>query len=344
MDIYFFLSALDKVSKYMKDIETEDEKRKKIELQLHKIDLEIGTIEKDIEKSIKKRKTTKIGIEIDPALGEYDKILNNYNKLLDGKRKSIDELTQLPKRAFKYLVSYKDSILVAIQKMIDGNVREIGVFNEKNIITYVVNAIDIFYDFLKRGFVGDPKDIPTLPFEQTNVLKILLFKPSHVISYFIDWFSGGYGYSHVAFDIGERKDNKVVIEEAVNGGVQRTYLASYKIQPCSVDLTPYVDQSKVERINDIRLCLKEKIGHPYDYFEILGMTLDIPCLDIKKWEVCSGLGWSCLDELRGKILDKYVSPNESLECLMRVHQGKVFISPNVWAEFFGLPQKGTAGY
>ena len=184
---------------------------------------------------------------------------------------------------------------------------------------------------------------PTGPFEPSgrgHAGDLLLFVPRNTPGYFIDTLTGGHGYAHVAVDSGEvdaPTGRRVWIEAMMDDGVRYAFQDEYGDRPF---VRIPLGRAGLD-VEALCACIKAMVGQGYDDSEAL--TLGI--LDNPARQICSDLVTNCLPEpLCADILACYrstllhplaVVPHERAN-----QQLRLFISPNGFAEYLGVPHGG----
>jgi len=168
---------------------------------------------------------------------------------------------------------------------------------------------------------------------------LLLWVPRHIESFLIDDLTGRFGYSHVTVDTGEvdLPTGKPVMVEATTGQVvQRKFQDEYSGRPyvrvplskTGVDPEAFV------------ACVLSKLGEPYSSLEALTLgEIDDPAK-----QVCSSLTAECLPETVRREIAKAKRLGLLHHMSVSVHphpsapETDVFISPNGFAQYFGVPK------
>jgi hypothetical protein len=170
---------------------------------------------------------------------------------------------------------------------------------------------------------------------------LLVFVPRHIESFLIDDLTGRFGYSHVTVDTGEvdLPTGKAVMVEVTTGSkVQRKFQDEYAGRP-------YVRIPLSKTGVDGRAfvgCVLSKLGEPYGDLEALTLG-DIN--DAAK-QVCSSLAAECLPETvrreiaKAKRLGLLRRMSVSVYSHRRAPETNVFVSPNGFAEYYGVPKGG----
>jgi len=248
------------------------------------------------------------------------------------------------------LVSPDLDVVEAARRLMKENYEYLIVVSGDRIFQGVVQLEDlkqveetVFYNMCYSKSVTSDSGKKRKPPENPQVKQgcecsLLIFVAEDKLGWLIDWWTGGYGYSHVAIDCCEfdPKTGESIIIEAVKDGVVRTYLSSYGSRPyVRIPLKPYnVDCEEFCR------CVKSHLGEPYDYEEaVLGVDRD------PNRQICSGLAFDCLpEELQKRILaDKRQregssTGGEGARDDSGRHRPHPRISPNDLARFFGAPK------
>ena len=167
---------------------------------------------------------------------------------------------------------------------------------------------------------------------------LLIFVPRSLESYLIDDATGGYGYSHVGIDCGEKDlatDKRVFVEATPHVGVHRSNLDKYG--PREFIRIP-VDRAGVDA-RKFRECVLDKLGQPYDVAEVFTWgQVDDPAK-----QICSDLAADCLPaETRLAIVGRARSGRLGRR-MVSIHGPAtlplhIFVSPNGFAKFFGAPK------
>ena len=187
-----------------------------------------------------------------------------------------------------------------------------------------------------------PKSVPPPgPFrlrEGGRACDLLVYVPRSLESYLIDDVTGGYGYSHVAVDLGEvdMANGKWVMTEATMGvGTHRSYLDNYGKRPfIRVPLAEMgVDCGK------FRDCVQDTLGEPYGYAEALTWAeIDDPAK-----QICTDLPVKCLPTKMRMAIVAAARAGQLGRHTVSIHGPArsplhIFVSPNGFARFFGAPK------
>jgi hypothetical protein len=170
---------------------------------------------------------------------------------------------------------------------------------------------------------------------------LLLFVPRSLESYLIDDATGSFGYSHAGVDCGEvdlATGKRVFVEATPHAGVHRSYLDTYGRREFIRISLPAAGVDG----HDVRQCVLEKVGQPYDVTEVLTWgQVDDPAK-----QVCSDLAADCLptrmrvaivqQARRGRLGRHAVSIHGPANLPLHI-----FVSPNALARFFGAPKGHT---
>ena len=170
---------------------------------------------------------------------------------------------------------------------------------------------------------------------------LLLWVPRHVESYLIDDLTGRFGYSHVTVDTGEvdvPTGKAVMVEVTIGQKVERKFQDEYAARPyvrvplskTGVDVETFVG------------CVLSKLGESYSNLEALTLgEIDDPAK-----QVCSSMASDCLpfsvtqDIAKAKRLGLLRRMSVSLHSHPWAPQTDVFVSPNGFAEYYGMPKGG----
>ncbi len=185
------------------------------------------------------------------------------------------------------------------------------------------------------------KHLPSGPFRETakeHVGDILLFVPRNEIGRTISNLTGRYGYSHLAIDCGEIDEptgRPVMIEATVGPGVHYAFQDEYGQRPF-VRVPLWKTGMDVEKFCE---CVHSRAGEKFDDLEAI--TLGI--LDNPARQICSDLATVCLpDEMREEIARCHrkaiIHPLSAIRDEKLGPGVRLFMSPNGFAEFFGLPR------
>ena len=182
---------------------------------------------------------------------------------------------------------------------------------------------------------------PTGPFRMAggeHQGDLLLFVPRNEISRAINDLTGRYGYSHLAIDCGESDvptGRRVMIEATVASGVHYAFQGEYGKRPF-VRIPLRKAGVDVERFCE---CIHAKVGEKFDDLEAI--TLGI--FDNPARQICSDLATACLPEkMREEIARCHrravIHPLAALRDKTSGTSVRLFMSPNGFAEFFGVPR------
>jgi hypothetical protein len=185
------------------------------------------------------------------------------------------------------------------------------------------------------------KHLPSGPFHETvkeRVADILLFVPRNEIGRTISNLTGRYGYSHLAIDCGEIDEptgRPVMIEATMGQGVHYAFQDEYGQRPF-VRVPLRNTGMDVEQFCE---CVHSRIGEKFDDLEAI--TLGI--LDNPARQICSDLATVCLpDEMREEIVRCHrkavIHPLSAVRDEKLGSGFRLFMSPNGFAEFFGVPR------
>lgn len=206
-----------------------------------------------------------------------------------------------------------------------------------------LSSVDI--KLLRKAYIDmEPpleKQVPNGPFHvaaKEHEGDLLLFVPRNEIGRTISSLTGRYGYSHLAIDCGEIDEptgRPVMIEATMGPGVHYAFLDEYGTRPFA-RVPLWKTGMDVQEFCE---CIHHKVGEKFDDLEAI--TLGI--LDNPARQICSDLATVCL-------------PNAMREEIARCHRKaiihplsavrdeksgpgfRLFMSPNGFAEFFGVPQ------
>ena len=185
------------------------------------------------------------------------------------------------------------------------------------------------------------KQIPTGPFHlaaKEHEGDLLLFVPHNEIGRTISNLTGRYGYSHLAIDPGEideRTGRRVMIEATVGHGVHYAFQDEYGERPFG-----RVPLWKIGLdVQGFCQCVRTGVGEKFDDLEAI--TLGI--LDNPARQICSDLATVCLpEEMRQEIAlchrKAVIHPLAAVRDKKRESGFRLFMSPNGFAEFLGIPK------
>ena len=184
------------------------------------------------------------------------------------------------------------------------------------------------------------KQLPTGPFHvaaKEHEGDLLLFVPRNEVGRLITTLTGRYGYSHLAIDCGETDEptgRRVMIEATVGPGVHYAFQDEYGKRPfvrvplrkTGIDVGKFCE------------CVHARVGEKFDDLEAI--TLGI--LDNPARQICSDLATVCLpDEMRAEVVRCHrkavIHPLSAVRDEVRSPGFRLFMSPNGFAEFFGVP-------
>jgi hypothetical protein len=185
------------------------------------------------------------------------------------------------------------------------------------------------------------KSKPTGPFRtvaQDHKGDLLLFVPRNQISGAINELTGRYGYSHLAIDCGEidvPSGRRVMIEVTMDAGVHYAFQDEYGKRPFARLPLSHAGVD-VERFCE---CVHEKVGEKFDNVEAI--TLGI--FDNPARQICSDLATVCLPEDIRALIKRYhrkavIHPLAAVKDEKLDPGFRLFVSPNGFAEFFGIPR------
>jgi hypothetical protein len=185
------------------------------------------------------------------------------------------------------------------------------------------------------------KQLPTGPFHvelKEHRGDLLLFVPRNEMGRTISNLTGRYGYSHLAIDCGqidEATGRPVMIEATVGPGVHYAFQDEYGKRPFA--RVPMRETGMdAEKFCE---CVVSRIGEKFDDLEAI--TLGI--IDNPARQICSDLATVCLpDGMRDEIARCHrKAVIHPLSAVRDEKQGpgfRLFMSPNGFAEFFGVPR------
>ena len=167
----------------------------------------------------------------------------------------------------------------------------------------------------------------------------MLRVPRRIDSYLIDDLTGGYGYSHSTIDTGEidvptRKP--VMAEITIGQTVTRSFQDEYGAR--AFVRVPLAEAGV--NVREFIECVKSKMGEQYD--GLGAITLGEIREPAK--EVCSQLAADCLPQstLRqiadAKRLGLLHQRSVSVHSKRNAKKTRAFISPNGFAEYYGMPR------
>jgi hypothetical protein len=182
--------------------------------------------------------------------------------------------------------------------------------------------------------------LPSGPFRleaKEHVGDLLLFVPRNEIGRTISSLTGRYGYSHMAIDCGEIDEptgRRVMIEATVWPGVHYAFQEEYGKRPY-VRVPLRKTGVDVEQFCE---CIHGRVGEKFDDLEAI--TLGI--LDNPARQICSDLATVCLpQEMREEIARCHrkavIHPLSAVRNEKRGTRFRLFMSPNGFAEFLGVP-------
>jgi hypothetical protein len=184
------------------------------------------------------------------------------------------------------------------------------------------------------------KQLPSGPFSvaaKGHLGDLLLFVPRNEIGRTISSLTGRYGYSHLAVDCGEvdqRTDRPVMIEATVGPGVHYAFQDEYGERP-SARVPLWKTGLDVEQFCE---CIHSRVGEKFDNLEAI--TLGI--IDNPARQICSDLVTVCLPEtMRQEIARLHrkavIHPLSAVRKEKDGTRFRLFMSPNGFAEFLGIP-------
>jgi hypothetical protein len=168
---------------------------------------------------------------------------------------------------------------------------------------------------------------------------LLIFVPRNAISSLINDMTGGYGYSHLAIDLGEvdiPSGKPVMVESTIGLGVHNSFQDEYGERK----LVRIPLEKAGVNANDFRVCIHSKLGERYDDEDALTFGL----LYNPAKQICSALATVCLPEaLRAKIASYHQAGFMHVLSAVRFNLNEnetthLFVSPNGFAEYFGAPR------
>lgn len=244
-----------------------------------------------------------------------------------------------------------EPVVEAIIKMTVNKVKHLPIVSRNGKIQHYTTQEDFMqerefilgnmcsYKFIENKGETVPTSMPTGTIAEVDDCHcaILLFEASDELGRIIDRLTGGYGYSHVAIDCCEieQETGKRLMIEATGSGVERSYQDRY-------------GDRRVERIvlnidncDDFCNSVKAKIGQSYDITEAITMGL----IDSDNAQICSGLAKNGLIDAGSTIIEEILRRKDQMTpgSVIDHGNGRVFISPNGFAEYFGAPRLGTTG-
>ncbi|HEX7555084.1 MAG TPA: hypothetical protein VF338_00565 [Leptolinea sp.] len=186
------------------------------------------------------------------------------------------------------------------------------------------------------------ESLPTGPVKLENAdvrCSLLIFVPRNAISKLINDLTGGYGYSHLAIDLGEidiPSGKRIMVESTIGLGVHNSFQDEYGERK----LVRIPLEKAGVNAEDFRVCIHSKLGDRYDDEDAL--TFGLMYNPAK--QICSALATVCLPEtLRANIASNHKSG--FIHILSAVHfdvnqneTTHLFVSPNGFAEYFDAPR------
>lgn len=179
--------------------------------------------------------------------------------------------------------------------------------------------------------------LPQGPFAQIEdcACSMLFFVPEGWMAKFSNAATGGYGYTHLAIDCCEvdtKTGKRVMIEATAQHGVSRSFQDAYgarrfipiPLKPQGIDCEEFCDR------------IKSKLGQKYDFTEALSKGL----IDNPVEQMCSSLAKNCLPRsLIDDMVNKAKEGKLRKKSIVDYGSGKIFVSPNAFAEYFGVPRE-----
>ena len=182
---------------------------------------------------------------------------------------------------------------------------------------------------------------PTGPFVPGNEGRegsLLLFAPRSLTGGLIDELSGGYGYSHLAIDLGEidlPTVRRVMVQADMERGVSIAFQDEYQerhfvripLAKAGVGPRPFCD------------AIRARVGQAYDYEE----AITLGEVDDPTRQICSDLAAVCLPHWMQADLARHLRAGLIHPLSAIVHGSleqdfHLFVSPNGFAEYFGAPR------
>lgn len=265
-------------------------------------------------------------------------------------RKNIDPSTSISKAIGEKMLiagALSDSVTDAVVKMLSNSVKHLPIIAEGRLLSYItINDVAKERDFIlgnmcsynlleRRGQeIEEPMPTGTIQQVENCECAILIFEASDELGRIIDKITGGYGYSHVAIDCCEveKETGKRLMIEATSHGVERSYQDRYGSRA--------VERVPLRGVDCKKFCdsVKSKIGQQYDITEAITLGL----VDADDKQICSGLAKNGLKDAGSSIIEEIIRRSGSLgkNSVIVYPDGKIFISPNGFAEFFGVPRRG----
>ncbi|HEX7557342.1 MAG TPA: hypothetical protein VF338_12005 [Leptolinea sp.] len=201
-------------------------------------------------------------------------------------------------------------------------------------------------DQVKSGLIDreppQKESLPTGPLKLESAdarCSLLIFVPRNAISSLINDMTGGYGYSHLAIDLGEidiPSGKRIMVESTIGMGVHNSFQDEYGERK----LVRIPLEKAGVNADDFRVCIHSKLGERYDDEDAL--TFGLFYNPAK--QICSALATVCLPEaLRAKIASYHQAGFIHVLSAVRfnVNQNETthfFVSPNGFAEYFGAPR------
>ena len=183
---------------------------------------------------------------------------------------------------------------------------------------------------------------PTGPYvtkRQHQIGDLLLWVPRHIESFIIDDLSGRFGYSHVTIDTGEvdlPTGKPVMAEVTIGQTVKREFQDEYASRPYA-----RIPLSKTGVDAGVFVAsVLSRLGEPYS--DLKALTLGE--IDDPAKQVCSSLAAESLPETARREIAKarrlgLLNPaSVSIHSPANASETKVFISPNGFAQYYGVPR------
>lgn len=231
---------------------------------------------------------------------------------------------------------------------------------ERKLIEWIIRLVHSDFKWLRRILLKglriirrhqpgpierSPKEAaayPTGPYVTKNRQQLgdlLLWVPLRIESFIIDDLTGRFGYSHLTVDTGEvdlPTGKPVMMEVTIGQVVERKFQDEYAGRPyvriplskTGVDAEAFV------------ACVNSKLGQAFS--DLKALTLGE--IDDPAKQVCSSLASECLPETVRREIAKarrlLLLHRTSVSVHSNYHapETKVFISPNGFAQYYGIPK------
>jgi hypothetical protein len=187
---------------------------------------------------------------------------------------------------------------------------------------------------------------PFVPGGEGREGSLLLFAPRSLTGVLIDELSGGYGYSHLAVDLGEidlPTGRRVMVEADMESGVHISFQDEYRERHFVRIPLAKAGATALVKVDPSAFCnaIRSRVGQAYDYEE----AFTLGEMDDPNRQICSDMAAVCLPrwmqaDLARQLRAGLINPLSAILHGSLEQDFHLFVSPNGFAEYFGAPRAG----